>query len=271
MHNPVSIIKDIYNLNSTIIAQLAEVGFSYVKLPDQSQIQYIEQLHSVGLNFFRKDDCFKKKYLLNEKIEGYADRELSKNPQSLKQFLFRPENPVDPFIEHGDLINKVTQIFQFEIALTLLEKIFHHFGLMECFENACGKLFSTFAFLYYPEKPRAAGIKSLGEHKDFEMISVLWITKPGLQVYYNNNWFSVDPLPGHVVVNLSNTLEIMLGKKCKSALHRVQSFNTERLSFGIFIGPNIEGPLIDYTNGQVIFSKYSDYLRMQFNQYYNEV
>ncbi len=246
-----------------------KTGFAYVCIPPQyaSIENNLQSLHQSGLNFFRSKPEYKKQWAFNENtMEGYADREEGSNPQAIKQFFFRPQHPLGPFKKELASITAIYQVFHDEIALPLLARIFSEAQLAEHYPEISQATFPSFSFAYYPERKEKNSPDPLKAHKDFDMITVLWITKPGLEMFFDQSWHQVDPKPGYLAVNLGNTLEIMTNKRASSVLHRVSLFSGERLSLGIFVGPG--GPIKDFTSKQVIYPSYHAYLSTQFKGLY---
>jgi len=266
-----NILPTINNIHSCSVDPLIRTGFAYVRLaPQHARIEKeLQSLHQSGLAFFRSGSEYKKQWAFNEKkMEGYADREEGGNPQTIKQFFFRPQNPLGPFKKDVEKIAAIHNVFHDEIALPLLSRIFSEANLAEHYPEISEKTFPSFAFSYYPERIERDGPEPLKAHKDFDMITVLWITKPGLEMFYDKAWHRADPKPGYVAVNLGNTLELMTNKKTTSVLHRVRLLSEERLSFGVFVGPG--GPIKDFTSNRVIHASYNAYLSTQFNSLYEE-
>lgn len=63
---------------------------------------------------------------------------------------------------------------------------------------------------------------------------------------------------------------MMLNGQVNSALHGVRVPEGERLSIGMFIDPVGQEPVINLVTGKVLHEKYSDYLKLRFNQAYVE-
>lgn len=122
---------------------------------------------------------------------------------------------------------------------------------------------------------------AFSKHKDFDFITILYVNKPGLEVWLTDErcadrWVSVQPKRGYVVVNLANALELVLNQQCKSVLHQVRVVNEhgvseERLSIGLFIGPSWNKPIFNLVTGEQLYKVYhQDYLRDQFAQQYSD-
>ena len=269
------IINSINEMSEEQLTDLIQMGFCYAKLPnEESTYNAINKLKEKALNFFRQAKEEKIKFAVNEKYEGFADRQDGKIPQSVQQFYFRSASPYGSFVDEVESINHIKKVFQDDIGLPLVEKIFTRFGKENYFSELTQQPFNSFSFVYYPETQTVPCKRGVNAHKDFGLITVLYISKPGLQVYLNDEWLDVYPMPGYVVVNIANALELILGKKCNSALHRVLLPREERLTMGIFIDPdmgkNFEKPLIDLTTGKELFKTYKEYVDDQFSRQYEE-
>lgn len=269
------VVESIADMSSRQLEDLMRVGFCYVKLPDTVNTEMtLEMLKVRALDFFRQSKAEKLKWAMNENFEGFADRQNAKVPQSIQEFLFSPQQPYGPFRQDGKLIAEIKKIFQDKIALPLVAKIFTILGQADKFPELTDQPCGTLSFIYYPPTQHVECTHGVAAHKDFDLITILWITKPGLQVYFNNQWIDVDPMSGYVVVNLANALELILGKQCTSALHRVILPLEERISIGLFVGPDVgsklEKPVIDLTTGKILWDSYQEYLQDQFKQQYDE-
>lgn len=139
------------------------------------------------------------------------------------------------------------------------KKIFADVGIAEDYANVVKDCPASLTFICYPTP--CGGLKA---HKDIVLATVLFITKPGLEVYINNvGWQAVKPNPGYVVLNLGNALELMTGGRYYSALHRVCESDDERLSIVSFIYPKPTMPLINYTNGQQLYVNFNEFFKEQ--------
>ncbi|KAL9239916.1 hypothetical protein vseg_014188 [Gypsophila vaccaria] len=102
---------------------------------------------------------------------------------------------------------------------------------------------------YYPPCPNPELTLGLRDHTDLNILTVLLPEEgvPGLQVLKADTWFEVNPLPGALIVNVADQLQVLSNDKYKSVRHRAVTNNTkERASFAIFIGPDeheILGPI----------------------------
>ncbi|KAI5073255.1 hypothetical protein GOP47_0011268 [Adiantum capillus-veneris] len=90
-----------------------------------------------------------------------------------------------------------------------LEKEFRHYNLF-------------FRANYYPPCPQPELVLGTHGHKDHGCLTVLLQDKDedGLQVFKNGQWFSIDPTPDALVINIGDQLQTLTNGKYKSALHR---------------------------------------------------
>lgn len=98
----------------------------------------------------------------------------------------------------------------------------------------------------YPGRTPAQGQQGVGAHKDSGCLTLLQQDRQGgLQVQFGGGWIEVPPLPGSLVVNLGEVLEILSGGYLRATLHRVISppSGAERLSVAYFHGPRLDATL----------------------------
>jgi len=103
----------------------------------------------------------------------------------------------------------------------------------------------TLRLLYYPN----AGVERIepnqlgaGAHTDYGLLTLLFQdTVGGLQVYdANGQWQDVPPIPGAIVINSGDLLELWTNGRYKSTLHRVQPKigTQDRMSIAVFVDPD---------------------------------
>ena len=95
--------------------------------------------------------------------------------------------------------------------------------------------------------------QGVGAHKDSGCLSLLQQDRQGgLQVLLAGQtpgeperWIDVPPLPGTLVVNLGEVLEILTGGFLRATVHRVISppQAVDRLSLAFFLGPRLDAEL----------------------------
>ena len=75
----------------------------------------------------------------------------------------------------------------------------------------------------------------IGAHTDYECLTLLHTTAPGLEVKNaSGDWVAAPPLPGAFVVNIGDLLEIWSNGSFASTWHRVRPVSEARYSFPLF-------------------------------------
>lgn len=98
----------------------------------------------------------------------------------------------------------------------------------------------------YPGRTHEQSQQGVGAHKDSGCLTfVLQESQKGLQVYYRNRWIDAPPIPGTVVFNLGEVLEILTNGFLRATLHRVVSPDAgqDRLSLAFFLSPRLDASL----------------------------
>ncbi|PLB50347.1 2OG-Fe(II) oxygenase family oxidoreductase [Aspergillus steynii IBT 23096] len=100
---------------------------------------------------------------------------------------------------------------------------------------------ATSRMLHYPPQPvEGAVVEGLGAHTDYECFTILSQDQvPALQIHSNTRqgWILAPPIPGTLVVNISDCLSIWTNKKFKSTIHRVTNLTgQERYTIPFFFG-----------------------------------
>ncbi|EFJ12277.1 2-oxoacid-dependent dioxygenase, partial [Selaginella moellendorffii] len=113
-------------------------------------------------------------------------------------------------------------------------------------EQSLEELHHSMLMNRYLPCPQPELVLALRSHTDPNVISLLVDNGvPGLQVLKDGAWITVHSLPGAIVVNMGDQLEIMSNGKYKSAEHRaLANSDSTRYSIASFFEPPPAGPLI---------------------------
>ncbi|XP_065880167.1 S-norcoclaurine synthase 1-like [Euphorbia lathyris] len=104
---------------------------------------------------------------------------------------------------------------------------------------------------YYPPCSQANKVIGLTPHSDLTGLTLLLQVNEvqGLQIKKNGKWVPIKPIPGALIINVGDIIEIMSNGEYKSIEHRaVVNPEKERLSIAAFHSPNMNtmiGPLED--------------------------
>ncbi|KAL1535702.1 1-aminocyclopropane-1-carboxylate oxidase 1-like [Salvia divinorum] len=95
----------------------------------------------------------------------------------------------------------------------------------------------TMLLHYYPECPQPELTLGASKHADSDFLTVLLTDQVrGLQVLYKNQWVDVPSVPGALVVNIGDLLQLVSNDRFVSAEHRVVvNSSSPRVSVACFI------------------------------------
>lgn len=95
----------------------------------------------------------------------------------------------------------------------------------------------------YPGRETTPDDQGVGPHKDSGILTLLHqADRGGLEVDSPNGWIKAEPLPGALVVNIGELLEIASNGYLKATTHRVVTppSGADRLSFAFFLGARLD-------------------------------
>ncbi|XP_076947213.1 1-aminocyclopropane-1-carboxylate oxidase homolog 11-like [Bidens hawaiensis] len=131
---------------------------------------------------------------------------------------------------------------------------------------------------YYPPCPQPELTMGLTPHTDPGMLTMVVQNEVGglLQVKCGDEWADVEAVPGAIVVNIGDLLQMMSNDEYKSAQHRVLANPSEgaRVSIATFFNPSIRdklyGPFPELvsTTKPAVYREfvYEDYMRRFFTK-----
>ncbi|KAG0462111.1 hypothetical protein HPP92_020587 [Vanilla planifolia] len=113
-------------------------------------------------------------------------------------------------------------------------------------------------FNYYPPCAKPNKVIGLSPHSDASGLTLLLQANEtqGLQIKRNETWLAVESIPGALIVNIGDTIEILSNGKYKSIEHRAVVCKEERLSIAAFHSLNIDdaiGPIPELVQGKELY------------------
>ena len=103
------------------------------------------------------------------------------------------------------------------------------------FEPYLRKPPSQLRLIHYPFNPEAENAMGIGSHTDYECVTLLRSTSPGLEVLNSaGQWIDAPPVPGALIINIGDMMEIWTNGEFVATSHRVRPVKEERYSFPLF-------------------------------------
>ncbi|HET9272957.1 MAG TPA: 2-oxoglutarate and iron-dependent oxygenase domain-containing protein [Methyloceanibacter sp.] len=103
---------------------------------------------------------------------------------------------------------------------------------------------SQLRLIHYPFNPEAGKAMGIGAHTDYECLTLLHSTAPGLEVLNSAGvWIDAPPVPGAFVVNIGDMMEIWTNGEFVATSHRVRPVKEERFSFPLFFAVDYHTPV----------------------------
>lgn len=135
-----------------------------------------------------------------------------------------------------------------EVSRTLLRAWAEALGAEPThFDDRFGDPQTLLKIVRYPGKDDPTPQQGVGAHKDFGVLTLLWVEpgKGGLQVERDGEWVDAPPVPGAFVVNIGEMLEYATGGYLIATNHRVVSPKApdHRISVPFFFNPNLDATL----------------------------
>lgn len=181
---------------------------------------------------------------------GFYDAELTKNKRDWKEIVdigaaadsgplagSYPQWPEQPGFK--DTFLDVADAFH-QVAMQLVEAIAKLLSVDNDVTAAFADHSSFLRLNYYPICDAADDQLGISRHTDAGAVTVLWQDpQPGLQVYSGAAWHTVEPVPGGLIINVGDIVQVWSNDRFRAPLHRVLAQSTmPRYSLPYFLNPN---------------------------------
>jgi isopenicillin N synthase-like dioxygenase len=146
--------------------------------------------------------------------------------------------------ELPELRSAVTRYYEsvFELGHKLLGAFAQALGLpASYFDRFLTRPPSQLRLIHYEPAEPGEGTMGIGAHTDYECLTLLHATAPGLEVMNGaGEWVAAPPLAGAFVVNIGDLLEVWSNGLFVSTSHRVLPVSASRYSFPLFFTVDYE-------------------------------
>ncbi|XP_059077664.1 protein SRG1 [Cryptomeria japonica] len=215
----------------SLLNRMKGIMREFIQLPLEEKLKYkMQEIEGYGQAFVTSDD----------QILDWADIiALTTLPPENRKMDSWPRKPED-FRETVDQYAVEIQKLD-NTVLSLLSEVV---GLKpDCFINMFGKMSQTMRMNYYPPCPRPDLVLGISPHSDATGLTVLLQDDEtvGLHISNDDKWVPVQPIPGALVINIGDMLEVISNGIYKSIEHRaVTNMDRDRISIATFCAPSMK-------------------------------
>lgn len=222
-----------HGISGSLMERMKRITREFVLLPLEEKVEYAVQEHEgYGQAFVFSED---------QQLDWSDLLYLTIMPAEKRKMKFWPAKPVE-FRETVEEYAIAVQRLSNQMLYLMAEKL----GLKspDLFVSMFKEISQSMH--YYPPCPRPDLVIGLSSHSDGGGITILLQEDGvvGLQVRKDGGWISVQPIPGGLVINIGDMVEVMSNGRYKSIEHRaVANKDKDRISIAAFCNPEKEAEI----------------------------
>jgi len=222
-------------------------GFFLLDVRDTTQYAAdLQAMYAMTEKYFAQPEETKMRDFMNREFRGYKSGKYASSLEfSRDEFL--QQTAILPEILQADaaLVERFT-LESHDITYALLSSLSDSLGLdgQDRIENRYPSSEPSPSSMKVATIPTVANMADYPDttHTDGGLITINCLEQWGTQIElpWNKQWMSIEPKPGHCVVNVADTLQSLSGYKLHSCLHRVTQLvdGVEKRPFvGYFLRP----------------------------------